>query len=99
MPTRTYTNDEFNRLLSDNRIEGVLSVTLTGADTTQARIPAFSTTYGEAAITGNIVNYSANTQQYGGDYVSKPRVRYEVRLYDVRTGNTAWVATGSITPF
>lgn len=93
MPTRTYTNEELVKLLSENKIEGVLVITLTDAYKTQAYVPAFSSTYGQASLTGNTVNYSAYTQQYGGYYISKPKVRYELRLYDVLTGNTAWVAT------
>lgn len=93
MPTRTYTNEELLKLLSENMIDGVLLVTLTDAYTKQAYVPASSSTYGQATLTGNTVNYSAHTQQYGGYYISKPRVRYEMRLYDVLTGNTAWVAT------
>ena len=93
MPTRTYTNEELLKLLSENMIDGVLLVTFTDAYTTQAYMPASSSTYGQATLTGNTVNYSAHTQQYGGYYISKPRVRYEMRLYDVLTGNTAWVAT------
>jgi len=48
---------------------------------------------GTSALTGNTINYLSHTQQYGGYYISKPRVRYEMRLFDVLTGNTAWVAT------
>lgn len=93
MPTRTYTNEELLKLLSENSIDGVLLVTLTDASTKQVYIPASSSTYGQATLSGNTVNYSANTQQYGGYNISQPRLRYEMRLYDVLTGNTAWVAT------
>lgn len=93
MPTRTYTNEELLKFLSEHMIDGVLLVTLTDAYTAQAYVPTSSSTYGQATLTGNTVNYSAHTQQYGGYYISKPRVRYEIRLYDVLTGNTAWVAT------
>ncbi len=93
MPTRTYTDEEFSKLLSENGIDGVLIVTLADAYTTQAYVPASYSTQGQATLSGNTINYSARTQQYGGYYVSKPRVRYEMRLYDVSTGNTAWVAS------
>ena len=93
MPTRTYTTEELLKLLSENKVEGVLLVTLTDAYTTQAYVPASSSTYGQATLTGNTINYLSHTQQYGGYYISKPRVRYEMRLFDVLTGNTAWVAT------
>ncbi len=93
MPTRTYTNEELFKLLSENSIDGVLLVTLTDASSNQVYIPAFSSTYGQASLTGNTLNYSANTFQAGGYYVSRPQVHYEIQLYDVLTGNTAWVAT------
>jgi hypothetical protein len=93
MPTRTYTNEELSKLLSENGIDGVLLVTLADAYTAQTYVPTSSSTYGQATLSGNTINYSAYTQQYGGYYISKPRVRYDLRLYDVSTGNTAWVAS------
>jgi hypothetical protein len=93
MPTRTYSSEEFLKILSEIKIDGVLLVTLVDASSTQTFVPGSSSTYGQATLSGNTVNYSGTTQNYGGYYISKPRVRYEIRLYDVSTGNTAWVAT------
>jgi hypothetical protein len=93
MPTHTYTAQEIATLLSENAIDGVLLVTLTDAYTEQVYVPRASSTSGQATVIGDIVSYSAQTQHYGGYYISKPRVRYQMQLYDVSTGNMAWVAT------
>jgi hypothetical protein len=61
MPTRTYTSEDLSKLLSENQIDGVLLVTLTDAYTTQTYVPGSSSTYGQATLSGNTVNYSAQT--------------------------------------
>jgi len=82
------------KILSLNQIDAVLLVVLKGSSTEQVYVPQFSSSsYGQATLTGNVINYSAYTQHYGGFFITKPRVQYEMRLYDAATGNTAWVAT------
>lgn len=93
MPTRTYTDDELFKLLNENNIDGVLHVELTDAYTKQTYMPRSSYTHGQASLSANTVTYSGTTQHYGGYYISKPRVKFKMRLYDVSTGKTAWVAT------
>ena len=71
----------------------MLTVTLTDSYTQKSFVPGSSKTTGSATLSGNVVNYSSRTQQSGGYYISKPRVRYELKLLDVSTGKTIWVAT------
>jgi hypothetical protein len=81
------------KLLSERKITGVLLITLTDAYSKQVYVPASSSTQGQATLSGNTINFSSHTEEYGGYHVSKPRVRYEIRLYDVAKGSTAWLAT------
>ncbi|GAH01571.1 unnamed protein product, partial [marine sediment metagenome] len=37
--------------------------------------------------------YRSYTQEYGGYYISKPNVKFEIRLFDSRSGQVAWLAT------
>jgi hypothetical protein len=92
-PGRNYSNEEFAKLILDSGADGVLLVTLTDAYTKQTYLPPSSFSTGTATLQGNVALYSGTTQHYGGYYISKPRVRYEIRLFDVSSGQTAWMAT------
>jgi hypothetical protein len=93
MPTRNYTADELGKIFTDQRIDAMMFVILTDAYTSQSYIPGGSTTTGQATQSGNTINYSAQTQNYGGHYVSKPRAKYEIQLFDIPSGKKAWIAT------
>ncbi len=93
MPTRTYTNEELAKILFENKVEGVLIVKLTDVSSTQTYVPQSSSTYGQGTLSGNTINYSSQTYSYGGYYISKPRVRFELQLFDVSSGKVAWVGT------
>jgi len=91
-PTREVSNEELVDTLLENDIDGALIIAFSDYWTTQSYIPQYSTTRGNASIIGNSIYYSQNTQTFGGYYISKPRVNFELRLYDTQTGNTAWIA-------
>ena len=92
-PGRNYSNEEFAKLILDSGAEGMLLVTLTDAYTEQTYMPPSSYSTGTLTLQGNLAQYSGTTQHYGGYYISKPMVRYDIRLFDVSTGQTAWMAT------
>lgn len=92
-PTRSYSNEEISALLARVGADGVLLVTLTEATTVSTYVPGSTTTTGSGYVTGNTVNWNATTQQNPGYFINKPRVRFEVRLIDAATGNTAWMST------
>jgi hypothetical protein len=70
-----------------------LLIILTDAYTSKSYVPPTTTTRGTASSSGNVVNYYGTTQQYGGYYVSKPRVKYEIQLFDVETKKMAWISS------
>jgi hypothetical protein len=93
MPTRSYTDAELDNILMENKVDGIILIILTDAYSSQTYVPASSSTRGTASSYGNLVNYYATTQQYGGYYVSKPRVKYEIQLFDVGTKKIAWISS------
>jgi hypothetical protein len=56
-------------------------------------MPESSRTTGSAYIIGNYIAYSQQKQKAGGFYYSKPRVTFDCRLFDSKTGQVAWRST------
>lgn len=92
-PLKEYVEEELLQILDESGADSILIISLTDAYTKETYVPQSSTTTGSASLYGNVVNYSSRTQYHGGYYISKPRVHYELRLLDVSTGNTVWLAT------
>ena len=55
-------------------------------------IPETSSSQGDVSLYGNSLYYESYTREYGGYYVSKPRVKFEIRLFEVKSGEIAWIA-------
>jgi hypothetical protein len=92
-PLKTYTDEEFNALLNNAGIDAVMAITVLDAYTDQAYVPQTSTTSGSARVSGNTIYGQSRTTTSGGYYVSKPRVKFEISLFQVKTGVLAWKAT------
>jgi hypothetical protein len=93
LPTRSYSDEDFVKALHDARIDGILLVSLTDAFMSQTYVPGTSTTTGTVTLNGNLLNYSSTTIGVGGHQISKPRLRFELRLIRVSDGSIAWLAT------
>lgn len=92
-PTRTYSEEEYNKAIMKNNIEAVLVVTITDAYTSEVFVPGSTRTNARATLMGNYIDFSSRTTQSPGYFISKPRAKFEMRLFDVASGNTAWVAS------
>jgi hypothetical protein len=92
-PVRTYSEEEIQSALASNHIDAVLIATLTNAYSDQSYIPESSTTSGSATVYGDTVYSESTTSTSGGYYVSKPRVRFDVKLFVAKSGDVAWRAT------
>jgi len=92
-PLKTYTDQEFNALLANAGIDAVISIIIVDSYTDQAYIPQSSTTTGSARVSGNTIYGQSRTSTSGGYYVSKPRVKFEINLFQSETGVLAWKAT------
>jgi hypothetical protein len=93
VPTRSYTDEDIDEILLENSIDGVLLLIMTDAYSTQSYVPPTSSTQGFATFSGNVANYYQTTKQYGGYYVSKPRIKFEIYLYDVSLKKVAWMSS------
>jgi hypothetical protein len=93
-PGRKYSNEELIKCILDSGADGVILVTLTDAYTEEVYLPRSSHSTGTVTFQGNIGYYSGTTRQSGGYYISLPRVRFTIRLFDISGGGQiAWMAT------
>ncbi|MGC8719221.1 MAG: hypothetical protein ACP5TY_04340 [Thermodesulforhabdaceae bacterium] len=92
-PVKEYTEQELLNILQQNNIDGVLVVALQDYWSSQEYIPKSSSTQGSASLYGNSLYYQSYTQEYGGYYISKPRVKFNIRLFERKSGQVAWLAT------
>lgn len=93
LPTRTYTKEEISSVLEKNHIDSPLTVVLTDAYSTQTYIPQISTSHGQGTISGNAIDFSSTTYHTGGFYLSKPIVRFTLKLFDLKQGSIVWIAS------
>ena len=94
-PIKDYTDSELMGILDRDRVDGILTIALKDYWTSQSYVPRSSSTQGSANLYGNSLSYSSYTQEYGGYYVSKPNVNFEIRLFDRRTGEVAWLVSST----
>jgi len=91
-PTREYSSDEIlNRLLRFN-IDGVLFIAFEDYWTSQNYTPKSRSTKGSTSLIGNLIFFSESAHKYRVNYISKSHLTFELRLFDVNTGRTAWIA-------
>jgi hypothetical protein len=92
-PVKDYNEQELLEILEQDEIDGILVVGLKDYWTSQSYVPKSSSSRGSASLYGNSLHYQSYTQEYGGYYISKPNVKFEIRLFDSKSGQVAWLAT------
>ena len=92
-PVKEYNEQELLKILEQDKIDGILVVGLKDYWTSQTYVPKSSSSRGSASLYGNSLYYRSYTQEYGGYYISKPNVKFEIRLFDSKSGQVAWLAT------
>ena len=92
-PVKDYNEQELLKILEQDKIDGILVVGLKDYWTSQSYVPKSSSSRGSASLYGNSLHYQSYTQEYGGYYISKPNVKFEIRLFDSNSGQVAWLAT------
>ena len=102
-PTREATDEQFKQAVVDCGADAVLTVRMTEYYEDEFYVPPSSSTYttGSASATtyyhrNRATTYgtgysSSHTTTTGGYTYTKPRVRHEVQLWDVKTGKSAWI--------
>jgi len=92
-PVRDYNQKELLKILEQDKIDGILVVGLKDYWTSQTYVPKSSSSQGSASLYGNSLHYRSYTQEYGGYYISKPNVKFEIRLFDSKSGQVAWLTS------
>jgi len=92
-PVKNYNEQELLNISEQDHIEGILAVALQDYWTSRVYIPKSSSSQGNVSLYGNSLYYQSYTQEYGGYYVTKPRVKFEIRLFGVKSNQVAWMAT------
>ena len=97
-PTRTLSDEQKVQLLRDNHIDSYIVIDVGETGTQQVYIPqtgSSTNTKGNVSVYGNTATYQekSTTTTYGGYTVSKPWANFNAKLFDVATGQTAWVAS------
>lgn len=92
-PVRNYSEQELLNILEQDKIDGILVVGLKDYWTSQSYVPKSSTSQGTTSLYGNSLYYRSYTKEYGGYYISKPNVKFEIRLFDSKLGEVAWLTS------
>lgn len=92
-PVKEYTDEEIQKILSENNIDGYLSVAVVTALEESAYVPQTSyTNYRSQYVNGQLIS-TPYTSTYGGYSVSYPKASFEIILTDIKTGQIAFKAT------
>lgn len=94
-PVKNYSDEELLKILDQNKIDGVMVVALQDFWTTNVYIPPSFKTKGSASSFGNSTFFESQTQQYGGYHFSRPTAKFEIRLFDKKSSQVAWIATST----
>jgi hypothetical protein len=90
-PGREYSPDALRAILDSNRIEATLVLSPTASGVDVSYVPPTYMTNCSTWRTGT----SCSTSSIGGMSLESPWVSFSARLYDARTGETAWIATAT----
>jgi len=103
-PTREWKDEDIFPLMAEQKIDGVLLITQTGAFQEREYVPERVDIHTDEYLSARSFRggrrwgygrgyYDTRVTRTGGYYVDLPRVRNELRLYDVATRKQAWYAT------
>lgn len=104
LPTRDWKDDDIFPLMSEQKIDAVLIITQTDAYQDREFVPERVDIHTDEYLSARSFRggrrwgygrgyYDTRITRSGGYYVDLPRVRNELRLYDVATRKQAWFAT------
>lgn len=94
-PVKEYTDEEIQKILSENNIDGYLSVAVVTALEESVYVPQTSyTNYRSQYVNGQLIS-TPYTSTYGGYSVSYPKASFEIILTDIKTGQIAFKATAN----
>lgn len=97
-PTRELTDEDKVELLLKNDIDAFISISVGESGVSEVYVPQTSSTTktkGNVNVYGNTATYKekSTTTYQGGYTLNKPWAEFETRLYDVSSGQMAWIAS------
>lgn len=104
LPTRDWEDEEIFKLMTEHQIDAVLIINQTDAYQDREYVPERVDIHTDEYLTARSFRgsrrwgygrgyYNTRVTRSGGYYVDLPRVRNELRLYDVASKKQAWFAT------
>lgn len=94
-PLKEYTNQEFFDLLSENAVDGLLSIEVISANRENGYVPLTTSTYYQSYYSVGQLNLAPFTTTSGGYVYSYPKASFEITLTDVKTGEIAFRSTAN----
>jgi len=95
LPTREYSGEQILKILKEKNIEALLFVKFLDSYSSKTYVPeSYSTTghYEATPFVNKPLEYKSETKKYGGYYISKPRLVFDIELYEVATGRKVYVS-------
>lgn len=104
LPTRDWKDEEIFKLMAEHQIDAVLIINQTDSYQDREYVPERVDIHTDEFLTARSFRggrrwgygrgyYNTRVTRSGGYYVDLPRVRNELRLYDVASKKQAWFAT------
>jgi hypothetical protein len=91
-PLKKYTDEELEKILNDSKAESVMIITITDTRDKKSYVPESYDTTISGYINGDYLDATQETTKSGGYYVHATDIKFELRILDVATGNTIWLA-------
>lgn len=99
-PTRTWTDDQRDQVMTANSIDGMLRITVAAEGTNIQQVPLETTTTHkkEKEVTkkgDTVIVDKSITETQGGYTTEVPWRRYDIKMIDAATGKTAWITSAT----
>lgn len=94
-PLKEYTEEDIQKILYENEIDGYLSVSVVSATEESVYIPQSSHTYYRSQYVNGSYSSIPYTMTSGGYSVTYPKASFDIILTDIKSGKIAFKATAN----
>ncbi len=92
-PLREYDQNYVDSILNKNKITMYLSIDITDVFQKEVTIPESYSTHSTYIGNGNIITEHSRTDVSGGQKISKPRMNFDVEIFDYSIKENIWKAS------